>query len=60
MRTLNPVHIDRILDLVNSAPYFKLLSMEVREICAGYARLEVNLAKKHLKPFNGHWLGEEK
>ncbi len=51
MRELNPEHIKRILDLVNNAPYFKLLSMEICEIREGYARVEVDLEKKHLTPF---------
>lgn len=51
MGKLNPDHIDRILDLVNNAPYFQLLSMVVREVREGYARVEVDLEKKHLTPF---------
>ena len=51
MKMLNPAHIERILDLVNNAPYFKLLSMEICEIREGYARVEVDLETKHLTPF---------
>jgi uncharacterized protein (TIGR00369 family) len=51
MRKLNPAHIEKILELVNNAPYFQLLSMEVCEIREGYTRVEVDLNKKHLTPF---------
>ncbi|NLW90238.1 MAG: PaaI family thioesterase [Syntrophomonadaceae bacterium] len=53
MRRLNPEHIAGIIDLINQGPYFRLLSMEVRELAFGYCRVEVNLAEKHLNPFGG-------
>lgn len=53
MRTINPEHINGIMKLINQAPYFKLLAMEVKELKPGYARVEVNLANKHLNPFGG-------
>ncbi len=53
MRTINPEHINGIMDLINQAPYFKLLAMEVKELKPGYSRVEVNLENKHLNPFGG-------
>lgn len=53
MKKLNPEHIKAVLDLINQAPYFKLLSMEVRELDFGYCRVEVDLDTKHLNPFGG-------
>ncbi len=51
MRELNPEHIDRIMDLINNSPYFKLLAMEVCEIGEGHARVEVELEERHRNPF---------
>ena len=53
MKTINPEHITRIIDLINRGPYFVLLSMEVKELSVGYSRVEVNLENKHLNPFGG-------
>lgn len=39
--------------MINRGPYFRLLSMEVRELKEGYARVEVDLEDKHLNPFGG-------
>ena len=53
MRQINPEHIAALLGLVNSGPYFELLSMQVCEIKPGYARVELDLQKKHLNNFSG-------
>lgn len=53
MKRLNPEHIHALLELINQAPFFKLLSMEVRTLDFGYCRVEVNLDTKHLNPFGG-------
>jgi len=37
--------------VVNTSPYFSLISMEIKELKPGYARLEVLLEEKHLHPF---------
>jgi len=39
--------------IVNSSPYFCLLSMKIRDVRIGYSLLEIDLEKKHLQPF-GH------
>lgn len=41
MKNMNPKHIEAIIYPINRAPYFVLLSMEVKEICGGYSRVEV-------------------
>jgi uncharacterized protein (TIGR00369 family) len=51
MKTPNPTQVERLLDLVNSCPYFTLISMKIVEIGIGYTRIEIDLAKKHLQPF---------
>ena len=53
MKKLNPEHVSAVLNLINEGPYFKLLSMEVREMRPGYSRVEVDVAEKHLNPFGG-------
>lgn len=50
---LNPEHIRSVIELCNQGPYFRLLSMEVRELGIGYCKVEVNLQNKHLNPFGG-------
>ncbi len=51
MKIPNPKHAEKLISLVNSCPYFTLISMKIVEIGLGYARLEIDLAKKHLQPF---------
>lgn len=53
MNNLNPEHIKAVLELINQAPFFKLLSMEVHTLDLGYCRVEVDLDTKHLNPFGG-------
>ena len=51
MKTPNPEYIRRIIEIVNTCPYFKLLSMKLMDVGVGYASLEIELANKHLQPF---------
>ena len=51
MKIPNPEHIARLADVINSSPYFKLISMKIREIGKGYSLFEIDLNKKHLQPF---------
>ena len=51
MRNLNPEHIKALIELANQGPYIRLLSMEVKELSVGCARVEVELQDKHLNPF---------
>ena len=48
---INPEHIKELINLINQAPYFKLLSMEVCEIGVGYSIVKLNLEQKHMNPF---------
>jgi len=47
----NPEYVKRVNAIVNRCPYFSLLSMQITDVGHGYARLEIDLAKKHLQPF---------
>jgi uncharacterized protein (TIGR00369 family) len=51
MKELNPAYLDHVNRLVNSSPYFQLLSMTLVEAGLGFSRLEIDLARKHLQPF---------
>lgn len=53
MLMLNPQHIEAVLNIINRAPYFQLLSMKVEELGIGYSRVLVDLEEKHLNPFGG-------
>jgi uncharacterized protein (TIGR00369 family) len=51
MKRLNPAFVKEIKRVVNTSPYFSLLSMEIKSLEPGLARLEVALEEKHLHPF---------
>ena len=51
MRKLNPDYISAVCALANQCPYFRLLSMEIRELTRGRALLEADVAEKHLQAF---------
>ncbi len=51
MRTINLEHINALLNLVNSGPYFRLLGMKVLELAPGCSKVELDLDRKHLNPF---------
>ena len=51
MKKLNAEYMKRINQLVNRCPYFKLLSMKIRDVGIGFSVLEIDLAEKHLQPF---------
>lgn len=53
MTTPNPEHVKRLIRIINSAPYFQLLSMKMLEIGIGFSTAEINLKDKHLNPFGG-------
>lgn len=51
MKTPNPEHVERLVSVINSSPYFALISMKIREIGIGYSLFEVDLGERHLQPF---------
>ena len=53
MKKINPEHVEKLIEAINSAPYFQLLSMGMRELGLGYSISEVDIAEKHLNPFGG-------
>jgi len=53
MSDLNPAHIDALLSTINQAPYFRLLSMSVKEVGMGFSLVEIEIENKHYHPFGG-------
>ena len=51
VKTLNPDYVKRISEIVNTCPYFELLSMKLVDVGIGHASLEIDLTQKHLQPF---------
>jgi uncharacterized protein (TIGR00369 family) len=51
MKRINPAHVEAIAKTVNTCPYFKLLSMEMKSFDWGEAHLEVAVQEKHLQPY---------
>lgn len=51
IKKLNPDHVEEIVKVVNSSPYFALLSMEIRPLYWGKSHLEVKVLEKHLQPY---------
>ena len=47
----NPEYIKRISAIVNTCPYFELISMKLLDVGIGYSMLEIDLAGKHLQPY---------
>ena len=53
MKELNPAHVDALTAAVNQAPFFKLLSMSIKNIGIGFSVVEVDIDNKHYHPFGG-------
>ncbi|MBU1275293.1 MAG: PaaI family thioesterase [Proteobacteria bacterium] len=51
MKRINPAWLKAIQSGVNPCPYFELQSMRIADVSWGKARLEIDLARKHLQPF---------
>lgn len=48
---LNRKHIEQLMKIVNSSPYFQLLAMTLENIDIGYAMLKMNISVRHLSPY---------
>jgi uncharacterized protein (TIGR00369 family) len=53
VRKLNPDHIDAVITLMNRGPFYKHLSMAIRELGLGHSLVELELGIEHLNPFGG-------
>lgn len=48
---INPLHMSALIKLINSAPFFKNLSIEIEDIGIGYSVVKINIENKHLSPY---------
>ncbi|MEW6185983.1 MAG: PaaI family thioesterase [Thermodesulfobacteriota bacterium] len=53
MASLNPKHIRAVIQAVNKSPFFKHLSLTIKELGTGYSLVELTIGKEHLNPFGG-------
>ena len=53
MLSLNSDHVQAVLHAINQGPYFKHLSMPVKEMGGGYSVVELQVGREHLNPFGG-------
>lgn len=51
MNRINPDYVAAVRKIVNSCPYFMLLSMDIQDLGWGESRLEILVQEKHLQPF---------
>lgn len=48
---LNPRHIEELIKLINSSPYYQLFSMVMEDIGTGYSVISLDMESKHLSPY---------
>jgi len=53
MPKLNPKHVQAVIDIINRGPYFRHLSMPIKDIGMGYSLVELEIGNEHLHPFGG-------
>jgi uncharacterized protein (TIGR00369 family) len=53
MKMLNPEHVRAVVDVINKGPFFRHLSMPVKDIGMGHSLVELNIGHEHLNPFGG-------
>ncbi|MHB8828968.1 MAG: PaaI family thioesterase [Syntrophales bacterium] len=53
MPELNPQHVQAVLKIINQSPFFRHLSMVIKDVGVGYSLVELEIGEKHLNPFRG-------
>jgi len=53
MASLNQDHVQAVIKAINQGPYFKHLSMPVKEMGIGYSIVELKVGAEHMNPFGG-------
>lgn len=48
---INPAHLEKVMQLTNSCPYYSLLGLRIMELGSGYSRVEMDVEKKLMNPF---------
>ena len=51
MGKLNPAHINAVMEAINKGPFFKHLSMTVKDLGVGSCLVELEVGNEHLNPF---------
>lgn len=51
MRRINPAYMAAARETANQSPYFRLLSMELKQFEIGSSLVEISLRQDHLQPF---------
>lgn len=49
--SLNRLHIEELMKVINSSPYFQLLDMYLADMGIGYAIMKTRLQNRHLSPY---------
>ncbi|MBQ8541652.1 MAG: PaaI family thioesterase [Clostridia bacterium] len=50
-KKINPLHIEKLKDVVNQSPYSVLLNMKLVDLGPGFSIIEMDIEPKHLNPF---------
>ena len=53
MSELNPKHVEALINVINRGPYFRHLSMFVKDMGIGYSLVELDIGNEHLNPYGG-------
>jgi uncharacterized protein (TIGR00369 family) len=51
LKQLNPAYVQAVRETVNGSPFFRHLSMTIRELDIGFAVVELNVDTEHLQAF---------
>jgi uncharacterized protein (TIGR00369 family) len=51
MRKINPDYVGAVIALANDCPFFRLLSMTIRELGKGHCLMEATVDEKHFQAF---------
>ena len=50
-KKINPLHIEKLKEVVNQSPYSALLNMKLVDLGPGFSIIEIDIDTKHLNPF---------
>jgi uncharacterized protein (TIGR00369 family) len=53
MTSLNQDHVEAVIEAINQGPFFRHMSMTVKEIGIGFSVVELKVDTEHLNPFGG-------
>ena len=53
MAKLNPKHVEAVLKFINKGPYFRHLSLDIKDMGPGTSLVELDIGREHLNPFGG-------